>query len=559
MSSTEISLGANIVVEPACLLQLPTTPRIEFSSISDASLPPASNPPEIWCCIASLMDDPRSLFNSCRFFHYIIGTAWRTGPYVLEYLINFHSPFDTAKSHFLFKTVLKLPRQAVVAYKLACSKTLARGTDDLVGPLIWAACHGYQHIIEAVVNRLDELLLCSEERTWFLSTLDPKGVSALHYAARYGYDDIVQYFLQYGVSADLPDKSKEIANISLKSGMVPMFARMPPSAPHWTPLHHASLYCRPSIVKLLLQHNATVDAIDRYECTPLHVACIATGVPREAQLDTINLLLDHGADIHATEGRGLTPLHRASAQCLIHVIELLCKRGADVVHVDMVQLTALHYACTVGRFEVVKLLMQYLDPIHLPDLASDLLHCACSGGHADVAEFLLTNLDANQDFVKKGRSPLALACKMCHADVVQVLLKHGADVDQEDSQNETPLYRICGYANDDYAIIAALLLQHGAQISWPTRDKSVLHHIALHGAVKVMEVLLAERPNIEVDSLDSKGKTSLHLACIRGKVDMVKMLLEKGADPFARDVKGANAIELARKAKKHEVVALLSR
>lgn len=95
-----------------------------------------------------------------------------------------------------------------------------------------------------------------------------------------------------------------------------------------TPLHYAANKSRdPSVVALLLERGADVDAVSNEGYTPLHVA--GRGNPESS---VIELLLDHGADIEARDSNGSTPLHHAVI--LVNedpsVLRLLLYRGADV-------------------------------------------------------------------------------------------------------------------------------------------------------------------------------------------------------------------------------------
>lgn len=48
------------------------------------------------------------------------------------------------------------------------------------------------------------------------------------------------------------------------------------------------------------------------------------------------------------------------------------------------------------------------------------------------------------------------------------------------------------------------------------------------------------------------GKTPMHLAAERNKLDCLRTLLDEGADPSAKDAKGHTVLEVAR-AQKHQV------
>ncbi|XP_078581532.1 death-associated protein kinase 1-like [Branchiostoma floridae x Branchiostoma japonicum] len=69
-----------------------------------------------------------------------------------------------------------------------------------------------------------------------------------------------------------------------------------------TALHVASMYGRTEIVKLLLQHDADVEARDNYGDTALHVAS------RNGHTEIVKLLLQHDADVEARDNDGRKPM-----------------------------------------------------------------------------------------------------------------------------------------------------------------------------------------------------------------------------------------------------------
>jgi ankyrin repeat protein len=55
------------------------------------------------------------------------------------------------------------------------------------------------------------------------------------------------------------------------------------------------------------------------------------------------------------------------------------------------------------------------------------------------------------------------------------------------------------------------------------------------------------------------GATALHWAALRGQAPVVSFLIASGADTAVRNAEGETALEVARRAGKKEVVALLER
>ena len=73
-------------------------------------------------------------------------------------------------------------------------------------------------------------------------------------------------------------------------------------------------------------------------------------------------------------------------------------------------------------------------------------------------------------------------------------------------------------------------------------------------------MLFRSNLTVEVNSRNNKGSTPLHLASAgykEGYPDLVRLLLEHGADAQARNIDGQTASEVARGPKRQEIVQLL--
>jgi len=88
-------------------------------------------------------------------------------------------------------------------------------------------------------------------------------------------------------------------------------------------------------------------------------------------------------------------------------------------------------------------------------------------------------------------------------------------------------------------------------------DKSI-HGLALSNDVSGLITLLEQRPETELNAVDEFGYTPLHLACDRGNIDIVRLLLEKGADRNLKDPDNLSPLELAKEAGRSDIEAMLS-
>ena len=232
-------------------------------------------------------------------------------------------------------------------------------------------------------------------------------------------------------------------------------------------------------------------------------------------------------------------------------------------------LTALYAAARNGQVDVARLLLGHnADPnkakANYTDDDSTPLYIAAWCGHVDVARLLLGhNADPNTARTDDGTSPLYIASQEGHLDVVQLLLDRNADpntaavwVDLYTHRpGATPLYIA---ANNGRVKIAQLLLGRNADPNTTTYDGTTpLFMASQRGRVKIAQLLLDRnadpncrspvresqaQPNnmAETDTSYQDRCTPLYIASEHGHVEVVRLLLDRNADPNAARISGSN-------------------
>lgn len=84
---------------------------------------------------------------------------------------------------------------------------------------------------------------------------------------------------------------------------------------------------------------------------------------------------------------------------------------------------------------------------------------------------------------------------------------------------------------------------------------STFRMAVMAGAVEAVRLHLARGDRI--DARDANGMTPLMLACGRNKLEVCRVLLDAGADPWLLTPTGATAFDVAKDAGATEVVELL--
>ena len=144
---------------------------------------------------------------------------------------------------------------------------------------------------------------------------------------------------------------------------------------------------------------------------------------------------------------------------------------------------------------------------------------------------------------KAGAYSLHDAASKNAYEVVDVLIKQGADINAQDKHGWTPLHHA---AWSDAAATAAILLKQGADIHATNKHGwTPLHWGALNNAASTAEVLL--KNGADVNAKNENGDTPLHHAARNNNHNIAEVLLKNGADINAKNKNGDTPLHWAEK------------
>jgi ankyrin repeat protein len=150
-------------------------------------------------------------------------------------------------------------------------------------------------------------------------------------------------------------------------------------------------------------------------------------------------------------------------------------------------------------------------------------------------------LSAGAD-VNEGR-PLRLACSLRCLEIVKLLLVYGADPNQTDQDLDTALLCCCdGSEHQELRVeLVSLLLTHNAKIDiHPKNQDGALHKAAMYGHPELLRLLI--EAGADVNEKGGYGRTPLIYAASSGVVASLQMLITAGADVNAKNEGGQNAL-----------------
>ncbi len=194
--------------------------------------------------------------------------------------------------------------------------------------------------------------------------------------------------------------------------------------------------------------------------------------------------------------------------------------------------TSLHKAIQDRDFTKAQKLIELGAPLHVVDETGGTpLHLAASIGNADLVKLLLEHGAQVDEAIRDldtisydsiYATPLQLASEYGQKKVVQLLLTAGANVNTKSKDNTTPLYRAVKNSHSD---VVQLLIQAGATVNSP--NFSYLMRAIHIGNTNIVRQLIQAGENVNGPS---PGYSPIVVAAYAGNLPLVKLLLEFGAE-----------------------------
>lgn len=265
-----------------------------------------------------------------------------------------------------------------------------------------------------------------------------------------------------------------------------------------TPLHYAVQNGFPSIVQFLVEAGADVNAETLlYTDTPY--LCLAL---ENMHQEIVVCLIKCGANI-SHKGLKRTLLHTACRMGWLNAVQSLVDRKVNVNIRDWCGGTPLFTAIEYSQWVIFDFFVKAGANLKRSDFEKmTLLHQACQTGFIEVIQSLVdSGLDINAK-TRDGETPLFIAAKFSHIDIFDFLLEAGADVDVKIPQK--------WYHLED------------------VEEWKVFQHASFKGWSDVVMSLIKHEIDINVKTV--KGDTPLHLSLRNNNLEIVKHLLEAGAD-----------------------------
>jgi ankyrin repeat protein len=307
-------------------------------------------------------------------------------------------------------------------------------------------------------------------------------------------------------------------------------------------------------VRELLDGGADPDVRDVYQYTPLMRAVSRVSEPTE-RLAVVDLLIAAGADVDALEQAGQTALMHAAHSDNLEATRRLLAADANMVlrsdsgrdalciafehdHLAMARALAaaelnrpksarrILCAVLVGDGQLVRRTLEEGVKADADDCGLTPLHAAALAGDVAMVDVLLSAGAAVDAQDSEGVTPLILAARSGKSSIVAKLLEQGAN---------TSARMHCMYLDDaltaaargGHEAVVRVLVAGGAAIDASDKNGSALTAAAGQGHEAIVTYLLEHGSAV-------RGVGALCAAASSGSINVVRQLLEAGADPNER-------------------------
>ncbi|MGO9463067.1 MAG: ankyrin repeat domain-containing protein [Isosphaeraceae bacterium] len=390
---------------------------------------------------------------------------------------------------------------------LAADPKLANTPDERLRrpPLLWAAERGEPALVELLIKSGADASVCAPTYSQAGNVVtgpdilgkegERNGETPLHLAAKRGSLPILRQLISAGAKTDVVDESNRTPLIrSVDAGhleavkfLLDQGAKADTPKGQQSPL--AAAFDRLEITQLLLEKKPSPESLQ---------AALSNAGGQNATVSKILLLHGAAADLFTACRLGLND----------RVAELL---NADPRAIDRPQAEypgdrPLELAIKGGHLTTVKLLIERRAQLESKGEWS-MLFCAADSGQVEIAKLLLgrTNVNCKDS---TGETPLHAAAKTNHANVVRLLLEHGADLKVADVYGNTPLHNAARGGAPD---AAKALISAGASVNPRNKFKETpLHYAAEEGDAVMTTLLLSQKADL--NARNRRGQTPLFYA-----------------------------------------------
>jgi len=431
-----------------------------------------------------------------------------------------------------------------------------------------------------------------------INEIDLYGWTPLHYAARNSNCKIVKMLCEMGANLKMTGKwdFATAANAAKSTSFLATY-HAPTGENGWSALHLASTYAKFHCVQLLVEKDKTlIHAKTELNCNALHLAAsnyaetdivpylVSCGLEpsekdvnganalhhaaEEGHIENLKWLLENFTElINEVEDRGWTALHFAAKKGNIEIVELLIESGADLKmrtldgfnslhlavyhsHLEIVQklilkspsltsetvfanISALHIAAGNADLKLSEFLVQSgMDPLETDSFGKTCLHWAAENNKLANLKYFLHFHNGYVNVSAQGCTPLHFATVNCSFEAIEYLAENKADFHAKDKEGYTA-FDLALFRNDAVAFIGLYKIY----FKYLCSENKIFSSVLEESAETIREYQFNDKTEF--------GHSALHIALVRADLELIQLMVDKGADIEVKDDKGLNALHYA--------------
>jgi ankyrin repeat protein len=284
----------------------------------------------------------------------------------------------------------------------------------------------------------------------------------------------------------------------------------------------------------LFSHHADFGIKDQNGMTLLHMAC------RGGHLDFAKGLINRGAEINLPDNDGLTAIHYAAMSGNSELMEELLRRGSDPNKLTKKMDTPLHFAARYAGLEEVKFLIEH-------------------GASIKTINWkLLENLKdqrRRQDNIYNNPEEERIAT-LKNAIGLKTPDAMLTDEEEDEEEDRFPVKKNEPPAILDLDKIPYDLLPRDPGDAANVEGMTALHYAAAKGDTELVKYLVEQGADINAQDT-VLSRSAIHFAAENGSLECIRFLTENGADLLDRDSFGATPLHYAARSNKLDVLKFL--
>jgi ankyrin repeat protein len=384
------------------------------------------------------------------------------------------------------------------------------------------------------------------------------GETALHWAVSYGRLKVARKLLECSADPNVDDSTKE------------------------TPLHKLSMGppgTRFEIAEALINGGAKVTIRNNKGFSPVSsairfgptsIASLLIGSQKDVNTENesgwpfLREIFHHGHDVaeslgHDKKSTGSMARHRAVKRHLDCLVDLLLDKGVKLDEPTSDGWLPVIHACRNGSVLMLRKLLEYQPDSDLVNTRDTVegkspLRWALEYEKWSTAQILVQHGAKVNEGNNDGWSPLIHVTKSNLYDMVHFLVEKGALVNGTDHDGLSALSHAVSNRNKD---IIWLLIMKGAVVNMPAQDSPSIIEKALRDKELSIAWLLCMH-HADLEQTDDKGMTLLHRACREGNLRNVSFLLDRGMTIGTVDHDSLTPLHHAVLRQSKEIVELLA-